>query len=30
MHNWANRGGLSHVSVEGGVGKISEALAKAV
>jgi phytoene dehydrogenase-like protein len=30
MHNWANRGGLSHVSVEGGVGKISEALANAV
>jgi len=30
MHNWANRGGLSHVSVEGGIGKICEALAKAV
>ena len=30
MHNWANRGGLSHVSVEGGVGKIAEALASAV
>ncbi|MEW6085524.1 MAG: NAD(P)/FAD-dependent oxidoreductase [Chloroflexota bacterium] len=30
MHNWANRGGLSHVSVEGGLGKISEALANAV
>lgn len=30
MHNWANRGGLSHVRVEGGVGKISEALANAV
>src|SRR5258706_6679203 len=30
MHNWANRGGMSHVRVEGGVGKISEALAKAV
>jgi phytoene dehydrogenase-like protein len=30
MHNWANRGGLSHVSVEGGVGKITEALANAV
>jgi phytoene dehydrogenase-like protein len=30
MHNWANRGGLSHVSVEGGVGKISEALTNAV
>jgi phytoene dehydrogenase-like protein len=30
VHNWANRGGMSHVSVEGGVGKISEALANAV
>ncbi|MEP7134876.1 MAG: NAD(P)/FAD-dependent oxidoreductase [Chloroflexota bacterium] len=30
MHNWANRGGLSHASVEGGVGKITEALANAV
>jgi phytoene dehydrogenase-like protein len=30
MHNWANRGGLSHVSVEGGVGKITEALANVV
>jgi phytoene dehydrogenase-like protein len=30
MHNWANRGGMSHVHVEGGVGKISEALANAV
>ncbi len=30
MHNWANRGGLSHVSVQGGIGKITEALAKAV
>ena len=30
MHNWANRGGLSYVSVEGGVGKITEALAGAV
>ena len=30
MHNWANRGGLSHVSVEGGVGKITDALANAV
>jgi phytoene dehydrogenase-like protein len=30
MHSWANRGGLSHISVEGGVGKISEALAGAV
>jgi len=30
MHNWANRGGLSHINVEGGVGKISEALANAV
>ena len=30
MHNWANRGGMSHVRVEGGVGKITEALASAV
>jgi phytoene dehydrogenase-like protein len=30
MHNWANRGGLSHVSVQSGVGKITEALASAV
>src|SRR5258706_15481236 len=30
MHNWANRGGLSHVSVQGGIGKITEALASAV
>ncbi|HET7144643.1 MAG TPA: NAD(P)/FAD-dependent oxidoreductase, partial [Anaerolineales bacterium] len=30
MHNWANRGGMSHVSVEGGIGKISEALAGAL
>ena len=30
MHNWANRSGLSHISVDDGVGKISEALAKAV
>jgi len=30
MHNWANRGGMSHVSVDGGVGKITEALASAV
>jgi len=30
MHNWANRGGMAHVPVEGGVGKISEALANAV
>lgn len=30
MHNWATRGGLSHISVKGGIGKISEALAKAV
>ncbi|HSO11215.1 MAG TPA: NAD(P)/FAD-dependent oxidoreductase [Anaerolineales bacterium] len=30
MHNWANRGGLSHVSVQGGIGKIAEALAGAV
>ena len=30
MHNWTNRGGMSHVSVQGGIGKISEALASAV
>ncbi len=30
MHNWANRGGLSHITVQGGIGKISEALAAAV
>ncbi len=30
MHNWANRGGLSHVAVQGGIGKISEALVAAV
>lgn len=30
MHNWSNRGGLSHVAVQGGIGKISEALASAV
>ncbi len=30
MHNWANRGGLSHVSVQGGIGKISESLTNAV
>jgi phytoene dehydrogenase-like protein len=30
MHNWANRGGMSHVRVEGGIGKITEALASAV
>ena len=30
MHNWANRGGLSHASIDGGVGKITEALASAV
>jgi len=30
MHNWANRGGLSHVQVQGGIGKIAEALASAV
>jgi len=30
MHNWANRGGLSHVAVQGGIGKITEALAGAV
>jgi len=30
MHNWANRGGMAHVPVEGGVGKISESLAHAV
>jgi phytoene dehydrogenase-like protein len=29
MHNWANRGGMSHVPVQGGVGKISDALAGA-
>ena len=30
MHNWANRGGMSHLSVQGGIGKITEALASAV
>lgn len=30
MHNWANRGGLSQVSVPDGIGKITEALASAV
>jgi phytoene dehydrogenase-like protein len=30
MHNWANRGGMSHVAVQGGIGRISEALASAV
>jgi phytoene dehydrogenase-like protein len=30
MHNWMNRGGMSHVSVEGGIGKITESLASAV
>lgn len=30
MHNWANRGGMSHTLVRGGVGKISEALESAV
>jgi phytoene dehydrogenase-like protein len=30
MHNWANRGGMSHVSVQGGIGKITETLASAV
>lgn len=30
MHNWANRGGMSHVTVEDGIGKITEALASAV
>jgi phytoene dehydrogenase-like protein len=30
MHNWANRGGMSHVSVQGGIGKITEALAIAL
>jgi phytoene dehydrogenase-like protein len=30
MHNWANRGCMSHFCVEGGVGKISEVLANAV
>jgi phytoene dehydrogenase-like protein len=29
MHNWANRGGLSEISVKGGLGKITEALASA-
>ncbi|MBI5963204.1 MAG: NAD(P)/FAD-dependent oxidoreductase [Chloroflexi bacterium] len=30
MHTWANRGGMSHISVQGGIGKITEALASAV
>jgi len=30
MHNWANRGGMSHATVQGGVGKLTEALAGAV
>ena len=30
MHNWANRGGMSHVSVEGGIGQIADALIEAV
>jgi phytoene dehydrogenase-like protein len=30
MHNWATRGGLSQVPVEGGIGKLTEALAEAV
>lgn len=30
MHNWANRGGLAHAQVQGGIGKIAEALAGAV
>jgi phytoene dehydrogenase-like protein len=30
MHNWANRGGMSHLPVQGGIGNISEALAGAV
>jgi len=30
MHNWANRGGMAHTRVPGGVGKISEALAAAL
>ena len=30
IHNWMNRGGLAHIPVEGGVGRISEALAEAV
>ena len=30
MHNWANRGGMSHTVVPGGTGKISEALSSAV
>ncbi len=30
MHNWANRGGMSHVYVEGGIGQITKALASAI
>lgn len=30
MHNWANRGGMSHTIVQGGIGKITEALVRAV
>ncbi|NWG34020.1 MAG: NAD(P)/FAD-dependent oxidoreductase [Chloroflexi bacterium] len=30
IHNWMNRGGMAHLPVEGGVGRISEALANAV
>jgi len=30
MHNWANRGGLSHPAVPGGIGKITDALAAAL
>ncbi len=30
MHNWANRGGMSHLSVQGGIGKITDALASSV
>ncbi|HSM71785.1 MAG TPA: NAD(P)/FAD-dependent oxidoreductase, partial [Anaerolineales bacterium] len=30
MDNWANRGGMAHVSVDGGIGMIGEALADAI
>jgi phytoene dehydrogenase-like protein len=30
MHNWANRGGMAQASVEGGIGKVSQALAEVV
>jgi phytoene dehydrogenase-like protein len=30
MHNWLNRGGLAHRPVQGGVGRITEALAAAL